>query len=233
VRADDISVVQSHRRFPDARPLNADLPFEDSSARVTGDIVSGDTGIHSTEPPMFASQDPIASAEAPITSVGTPPSGTLEGHSTSLTGTYYEDDTDNLESQAKSGLSTTTAADAEAGAGKGAAWGAGVGILAALAALAVPGFGIIVGGGALAIALAGIVGTAGAGAIAGGVTGYLKDQGVDEHVATEYEGAVSSGGAILAVTLPSAEVAEIDARMILNKYGAANVNAYPTRGYLA
>jgi hypothetical protein len=56
---------------------------------------------------------------------------------------------------AKSGLSTTTAADAGVGAAKGAGIGLGVGVLAGLASLAIPGFGLVLGGGALATALAG------------------------------------------------------------------------------
>ena len=50
---------------------------------------------------------------------------------------------------------------------------------------------------------------------------------------TGMDNAVSGGGALLAVTLPSGDVSEEEARMILDKYGAANINAYESRGYLA
>ena len=70
---------------------------------------------------------------------------------------------------AKHGISTTTPEDAGEGAVKGTGIGLGVGILASLAALTVPGVGLVLGGGALAAALGATALTAGAGAIAGGV----------------------------------------------------------------
>jgi len=144
-----------------------------------------------------------------------------------------DDDQGDVESAAKHGISTTTGADAGAGALKGTAWGAGIGAIAAIASLAVPGFGLVIGGGALAAAIGGMVATTGAGAIAGAVTGYLKDQGVDEHVVTHYENAVTNGGALLAVTVPSGNVTEFEAQTVLEKYGAQNINSYATRGYMA
>lgn len=137
-----------------------------------------------------------------------------------------------IERAAKEGLSTTTGADAGAGAAKGLAWGIGLGILAGIASITVPGFGLVVGGGALATAIGAAVGTAGAGAAAGAVTGYLKDQGMDTHVAADYEKVVKSGGALLAVTYPSGNVDERSIRQVLEKYGAVGSNQYP-RGYMA
>jgi hypothetical protein len=134
---------------------------------------------------------------------------------------------------AKTGISTTTAADSGVGAAKGAGVGLGVGILAALAALFVPGFGLIVGGGALAVAIGGAVATTGAGAIAGAVTGYLKDQGVEEAVARDYEATLTSGGALLEVNVPSGNITEVTVREVLMKYGAANVGGYAGQGYVA
>ncbi|MGV3615185.1 MAG: hypothetical protein ACO1SV_07610 [Fimbriimonas sp.] len=138
-----------------------------------------------------------------------------------------------VEASAKAGISTTTAADAGAGAVKGTAWGAGIGALAVLASLIVPGVGLVLGGGALAAGLGAVAASAGAGAVAGAVTGYLKDQGVDEHVAHHYEKTIGEGGALLAVTLPSGEIDEVRAREVLDKYGATQINAYATRGSLA
>jgi uncharacterized membrane protein len=140
---------------------------------------------------------------------------------------------DDIESTAEKGITTTTAKDAGAGAITGTAWGAGLGALAAIASLIVPGFGLVVGGGALAAALGGVAAGAGAGAVAGAVTGFLKDQGVDEDAAGHYERTVGEGGALLAVALPSNDVDETAAREILAKYGAGNVNAYASRGYVA
>jgi hypothetical protein len=138
-----------------------------------------------------------------------------------------------VESTAKSGITTTTAGDAGSGAVKGAGVGLGVGALAALWALFVPGIGLVLGGGALAAALGGVAAATGAGAVAGGVTGYLKDQGVDDHVAEDYDRTVQSGGALLAISLPTGSLDEGKAREILDKYGATNVNSYATRGYMA
>lgn len=133
---------------------------------------------------------------------------------------------DSTEMSAKQGLSTTTPGDAASGAAKGAAWGLGIGILAALASIAIPGFGLVAGGGALATAIGGAAGATAAGAISGGVYGYLKDQGVPDHVAVDYNKTYEAGGAILAVHVPSGDVDEATARELLNKYGASNVNLY-------
>ncbi|HWD38485.1 MAG TPA: hypothetical protein VG944_06525 [Fimbriimonas sp.] len=137
------------------------------------------------------------------------------------------------EREAKEGLTFTTPADAGMGAAKGLAWGVGVGVLAGVASLIVPGVGLVLGGGALATALGGLAGAAGAGAVAGAVTGYLKDQGMDEHLASNYQNVVESGGAILAVSVPSGIVEEDTVRRVMEKYGAERVNAYASRGYMA
>jgi hypothetical protein len=132
------------------------------------------------------------------------------------------------ESAGKKGITTTTIEDAADAAKKGALWGLGVGALAAVAALAVPGFGIILGGGALAAASGALAASAGAGAVAGGVVGYLKDQGVPAHDIPHYQKAVESGGAILAVQVDESARGPIEE--LLRKYGAHATNDY---GYAA
>lgn len=127
---------------------------------------------------------------------------------------------------AKQGISTTTPEDAGEGAVKGTGIGLGVGILASLAALMVPGVGLVLGGGALAAALGATALTAGAGAIAGGATGYLKDQGVPHEAAERYHGTVAGGGAVLSINVPSGDVDQATAESVLSKYGAADVSAY-------
>ncbi len=127
---------------------------------------------------------------------------------------------------AKHGISTTTPQDAGAGAMKGAGIGLGVGILASLAALAIPGFGLVLGGGALAAAIGATAATAGAGAVAGGVTGYLKEQGVPGEAAQRYHGVIEHGGAMLSINVPSGSVDQATAEQVLGKYGAADVGAY-------
>ncbi len=131
-----------------------------------------------------------------------------------------------VETAAKHGISTTTPEDAGEGAVKGTGIGLGVGILASLAALAIPGVGLVLGGGALAAALGATALTAGAGAIAGGATGYLKDQGVPADVAERYHGTVTGGGAVLSINVPSGKVDLTEAQTLLSKYGAADLNSY-------
>lgn len=132
----------------------------------------------------------------------------------------------NVETAAKHGISTTTPEDAGEGAVKGTGIGLGVGILASLAALTIPGVGLVLGGGALAAALGATALTAGAGAIAGGATGYLKEQGIPAEAADRYHGTVTGGGAVLSLSIPSGKVDQGTAEEILAKYGAADINAY-------
>lgn len=147
------------------------------------------------------------------------------------------DDAYKSEKAAKHGISTTTAADAGHAAITGGAVGLGVGAVAAVASLLIPGFGLVVGAGALATAIGGMVATTGAGAVVGGVTGFLKDQGVEEQVAQHYGATVTGGGAVLAVNVPSGDVEEVKARELLEKYGASNINTYAlaenTKPYMA
>ena len=135
-------------------------------------------------------------------------------------------DEDHNDLHAKGGISTTTPADSASGAVKGAAIGLGLGAAAALASIAIPGFGLITGGGALATAIAGAVGTTAAGAVAGGVHGYLKDQGVPEEAAWDYNQTYESGGAILACQAPSGDLDEATIQELMTKYGGTNVSGY-------
>ena len=135
-------------------------------------------------------------------------------------------DSNRAEKAGKTGLSTTTAGDAEAGAAKGAGVGLGVGVAAAIASMVIPGFGLVLGGGALAIALAGTAGATAAGAVAGGVTGYLKDQGVPDDAATDYDRAYKNGSAVLTVHVPSGKLSLGEVEGILSKYQATDVHSY-------
>jgi hypothetical protein len=114
---------------------------------------------------------------------------------------------DDAEHAAKTGISTTTPEDAGAGAVKGAEIGLGLGILAGVAALLVPGVGLVLGGGALASAIGAAALTAGAGA-------------------ERYQGIVEQGGAVLNVNLPSGNVDQPTAEQVIAKYHATDVNSY-------
>ena len=123
--------------------------------------------------------------------------------------------------KAKSGVTTTTAADAVDGAKKGGIAGLATGVIAGVASLIVPGYGIVLGGGALATALGAAVGTGAAGMAAGGITGYLKDLGAGEKVALEMEEAVKNGGGVLTITAShQASSGIVD---ILRKYRADTI----------
>lgn len=129
------------------------------------------------------------------------------------------------EDVAKSGLTTTTSGDATSGAAKGAGIGLAAGTAAALASVFIPGVGLVLGGGALALAIAGMAGTTAAGAVAGGVTGYLKDQGVPAEDIEFHEKIVVGGGAMLTVTPSFEEYDNVAIESILKKY-QGNVSSY-------
>lgn len=131
-----------------------------------------------------------------------------------------------LVDRADSGVTTTTAKDAATGAGVGAGIGAGLGILAGLASLFIPGFGLVTGGGALATALIGAAGAAAGGALAGGVTGFLRDMGVDEQAAQEYGKILENGGAMISIHFPSGKLDQDGIRTTMAKYGAENIRTY-------
>lgn len=118
------------------------------------------------------------------------------------------------------GITTTTGADAAAGAVTGAEVGLGLGAVAVLGSLLIPGFGLVTGGGALASALIGWAGTTAGGAVAGGVAGFLQDQGVEQSTIVDQESALKNGQAILVVKTPSGPLSEFDIAALLTKYQA-------------
>lgn len=147
-------------------------------------------------------------------------------------GVAWNSDTDSpemeIEKSAESGITTTTAGDAASGAVKGAGVGAGVGILASLAALLIPGVGLVVGGGALAIALAGAAGTVGAGAVAGGVFGYLRDQGMPNDVSEAFESDYRANHVIVGVNLDPEGLPINELSELADKYHAVRrSDTYP------
>jgi len=122
------------------------------------------------------------------------------------------------EHTAEKGITTTTAADAGSGAAKGAGIGLAAGALAALAAVFIPGVGLVIGGGALAIAIGGAAGATAAGAVAGGVAGYLKDQGVSDEYVEHYNQVLGSGGALITVSPTDEKVDTLTIEGVLAKY---------------
>ena len=102
-----------------------------------------------------------------------------------------------------------------------AALGAGVGTLLGIAALAIPGVGPLVAAGAIAgsaIPGAALTGAA-IGAAAGGLTGLLKDHGVNSEDADYYEGRINDGGVFVSVNTEAAGIAKEAAQDILYRNG--------------
>ena len=130
-----------------------------------------------------------------------------------------------LKDHAANGITTTTISDAESGALSGATIGLGVGVIAALASIFLPGIGLVIGGGALALALSGAAGATGVGAISGGVYGFLRDQGVSEPHLTSYHESYTSGGSIIGVEL-NGQLDRNDIEGLLVKYNAENIGGH-------
>ncbi len=212
VRNEDISLVSRERNG--ATTVNGDTTVSSSDSYNT------DTSRHDYV------QHSATVAERETTGAINRDFDTTDRDSNTIVINHGTGEGDKTELAAKQGLSTTTPGDAAAGAAKGAGIGLGIGALAALASLVIPGFGLVVGGGALATAIAGAAGATAAGAVAGGVHGYLKDQGVPDEVAEDYNRSVQNGGAILSINVPSGNVDEATTREILGKYHASNVNTY-------
>ena len=104
---------------------------------------------------------------------------------------------------------------------KGALGGAGIGALLGVAALAIPGVGPLAAAGAIAssaIPGAAAIG-AGAGALAGGLTGLLKDHGVSDEDASYYEGRINDGGIFVSVDASEGDVPVEGVREILLRNG--------------
>lgn len=107
---------------------------------------------------------------------------------------------------------------AATGAGTGAVIGGGLGWLAGIGALAIPGLGPFIAAGPIVAALAGV----GVGGAVGGVTGALIGLGIPEYEAKRYEGRVKDGGILLSVHSDSSEWTK-RAKEILEHTGAQDI----------
>jgi hypothetical protein len=126
----------------------------------------------------------------------------------------------------EAGVSRPTIPTVKTTVAASAGLGLGVGALAAVAAITIPGFGLVLGGGALASAVAGLAASSATGASAEGIVGYLKDQGVDADAIPKLRAAYESGGAILAVALDSSPADRIELESIVNSFGAKQVGVH-------
>jgi hypothetical protein len=118
------------------------------------------------------------------------------------------------------GITATTsdkAADTGTGALSGMVAGASIGgIIAAAAAMLIPGFGPVIAGGIMATVLGGMV----AGAAAGGLLGALVGLGVPEEEAKYYEREFNEGRTVVTVKAGSRSS---EARDVLYRHGAYDV----------
>lgn len=110
-------------------------------------------------------------------------------------------------------------AGAGAAAASAASFGGGVGIVAGLIALAIPGVGPIIAGGALATVLTGL----GVGAAAGGLVGAFTNMGVSHEEAPLYQEAVRRGGVVVAAHVN--DPMERDAIRVMDEHGARDLKA--------
>ena len=111
-----------------------------------------------------------------------------------------------------------TATGTGTGATLGTVLGGGVGLLAGLGLMAIPGVGPVVAAGWLVATLTG----AGIGAAAGGLTGSLAGAGVSEHDAHAYSEGVRRGGSLLTVRTDEARSGAVE--RILEEHGAVDMD---------
>src|ERR1700716_3819652 len=107
-----------------------------------------------------------------------------------------------------------------AGATSGAVIGGGLGWLAGIGALAIPGLGPLIAAGPIVAALAG----GGAGGVVGGITGALVGMGIPEYEAKRYEGRVKEGGILLSVHCDDSNWVK-RAKEILEQTGAEDISS--------
>src|SRR5438128_3613897 len=117
------------------------------------------------------------------------------------------------------------------GAGTGAVIGGGLGWLAGIGALAIPGLGPFIAAGPIMAALAGV----GVGGAIGGIAGALLGLGIPEYEAKRYEGRIKEGGILLSVhcddsnwTKRAKEILERNSAQDVSSSGEANANFQKT-----
>jgi hypothetical protein len=106
------------------------------------------------------------------------------------------------------------------GATTGAVIGGGLGWLAGIGALAIPGVGPLIAAGPIVAALTGV----GVGGAIGGITGALVGMGIPEYEAKRYEGRLKQGGVLLSVHCDTSD--EISrAKDVLKGTGAEDISS--------
>ena len=109
---------------------------------------------------------------------------------------------------------------ATTGAASGAVLGGGLGLLAGIGALAIPGLGPFIAAGPIMAALAGM----GVGGTVGGFTGALVGMGIPEYEAKRYEGRMQKGGILLSVHCDTSDQIK-RAKELLKSTGAEDISS--------
>jgi hypothetical protein len=120
---------------------------------------------------------------------------------------------DNRYDRMTSTADTNAGTGAGTGATAGAVLGGGVGLLAGIGSLAIPGVGPVVAAGWLIATLAGAGVGAAAGAVAGGLIGSLTAAGVPEREANVYAEGVRRGGSLVTVRTDDTQVTKVESIM--------------------
>jgi hypothetical protein len=107
-----------------------------------------------------------------------------------------------------------------AGAVAGGAIGGGLGLLAGIGALAIPGLGPFIAAGPIMATLAGI----GSGGVVGGLTGALVGMSIPEYEAKRYEGRIKEGGILLSVHCDNSDWVK-KAKELLTQTGADDISS--------
>jgi hypothetical protein len=115
--------------------------------------------------------------------------------------------------------STKAPEGAAAGASTGAVLGGGLGWLAGIGALAIPGLGPLIAAGPIMAALGG----AAVGGTLGGLTGTLVGLGIPEYEAKRYETQIKGGRALIAVHSENADETK-RAKEIFESVGAEDIS---------
>ena len=130
---------------------------------------------------------------------------------------------------------TDAATGATAGASAGAVVGGGVGLLASLGMLAIPGVGPVVAAGWIIATAAGAAAGAAAGGATGGLIGALTSAGVSKEHANVYAEGVRRGGALVTARVDEAFVTVTED--IMRRHGRVDVGtrerAYRDSGWTA
>lgn len=150
---------------------------------------------------------------------GTPPAAAI---ASTITPRSDVDTAENVVTTGNIGITTTTPQDAAAGAAIGTGVGLVAGLLAAAAAITIPGVGLVLGGGILAGAFGVAAATTAAGAAVGGVTGYLRDMGMPEQAAANVSDRLREGDYLMTISIDPARYDDI--KQLLLKYNAAGVD---------